>query len=268
MPFLQMTVKDWPLFLEWAEAEDWTIPAQELRLFQNQWGHCFHVLKVAGDAKGFVSAVAYEECGWIGNLLVGQDQRGRGYGAALFDFALSLLVQKGLRRIWLTASGTGLPIYQRRGFVTVDRIDRWHARGRGRSELSREFPVVELLDLDRRCWGESRAGLLSLLAEKAEICLSAASIALLQPSLSCWQLGPWLAFDNGARETGLILNEALNKTPAGTVLLADVLASAKAETFLHNAGFVKAGANMLMCLTRQSTSIRGVLALASLGSIG
>ena len=268
MLFRQLTDKDWQVFLEWAAEEGWTVPSQELRMFQSHWEQCFYALKLAGGVKGFVSAVAYEESGWIGNLLVGQDHRGRGYGTSLFDFALTLLLQKRVQRIWLTASEAGLPIYQRRGFVSVDRVDRWRARGRGLVGLSQDIPAAELIDLDRRCWGESRVHLLSQLAEKSAICRSDTSMALLQPSHCCWQLGPWLALGNGSREDGVILQEALDKTPAGTELLADVLSSAQTGSLLRNAGFNQSGTNMLMCLSRQPTSLRGVVALASLGSIG
>jgi ribosomal protein S18 acetylase RimI-like enzyme len=268
MQFLPLTNTDWQLFLKWAATEDWTISSQELRLFQNQWRHCFFVLHAEGKVTGFVSAVAYEESGWIGNLLVGSEHRGRGYGAALFDFALALLRQAGLQRIWLTASEAGLPIYQRRGFVTVDRVDRWYGRGQGLLELSQQVAMAELIDLDRSCWGESRAALLSLLANQAEICGSDKNMALLQPSASGWQLGPWLAPPQCSQHNRLTLQEALGKTPAGTGLLTDVLASANMEACLHIAGFNKSGSNLLMCLSSQTPCLQGVAALASLGSIG
>jgi GNAT superfamily N-acetyltransferase len=268
MRFLPLTNADWQLFLKWAAVEGWTVPSQELRLFQGQWRHCIFVLHAEGKIRGFVSAVMYEESGWIGNLLVGSEHRGRGYGAALFDFVLNLVSRAGLQRIWLTASETGDPIYQRRGFVAVDRVDRWRARGQGLQKLFRKVPVPELIALDRRCWGESRAPLLSILAHGAEICRSGRSMALLQPSRPAWQLGPWLSLHQDSQQNHVLLQEALAKTPAGTELLTDVLASAGAETFLHAAGFNKLGSNLLMCLTSQSLTLQGVVALASLGSLG
>jgi ribosomal protein S18 acetylase RimI-like enzyme len=268
MQFLPMKSADWQLFLKWAAIERWTIPSQELRLFQEQWRHCFFVLHAEGKVTGFVSAVAYEESGWIGNLLVGSAYRGLGYGAALFDFALALLRQAGLKRIWLTASKTGLPIYQRRGFVTLDRVDRWYGRGQGLVESSQQLATTELIDLDQRCWGESRASLLTVLANQAEICGSDKNMALLQPSASGWHLGPWLAPPRYSQHSHLTLQEALAKTPAGTGLLTDVLASADIEVYLHNSGFSKLGSNVLMCLSTQTPCLQGVVALASLGSIG
>jgi len=268
MQFLPMKSADWQLFLKWAATERWTIPSQELRLFQEQWRHCFFVLHAEGKVTGFISAVAYEESGWIGNLLVGSAYRGLGYGSALFDFALASLRQAGLKRIWLTASKTGLPIYQRRGFVTLDRVDRWCGRGQGLLELSQRLATTELIDLDRNCWGESRAALLSLLANQAEICGSDKNMALLQPSASAWQLGPWLAPPHDSQQNRLTLQEALAKTPAGAGLLTDVLASAGMEACLHLAGFNKSGSNLLMCLSTQTPCLQGVVALASLGSIG
>ena len=92
MQFLPLNNSDWQLFLKWAATEGWTISSQELRLFQDQWRSSFFVLRAEGKVTGFVSAVAYEESGWIGNLLVGSEHRGQGYGAVLFDFILALLL--------------------------------------------------------------------------------------------------------------------------------------------------------------------------------
>ena len=55
-------------------------------------------------------------------------------GVQLFDFAVEFLRQGEPKRIWLTASAEGLPIYQRRGFVRVDCIERWAGQGLGIAE--------------------------------------------------------------------------------------------------------------------------------------
>lgn len=268
MQFLPPTRADWQQFRRWAAAENWTIPAQELRLFQNLWRHWFFALHAGGAVKGFVSAVPYAESGWIGNLLVGPEQRGQGYGALLFDFALALLHQAGLQRVWLTASETGLPIYARRGFVAIDRVERWCGEGLGELDWSREMAVPELIALDGDCWGEDRARLLNLLAKKAEVCRAETGMALLQPSRPAWLLGPWLAPRQTARQNRSILQQALGKTPAGTSLLIDVLVSAGMASSLRNAGFDRLGANVLMCLSAQPPALHGVVSLASPGSLG
>ncbi len=268
MQFLNLIEEDWPLFLSWAGKEGWQVPFQEQRLFQNQWQPYFFVLKREGEVLGFVSAVAYKESGWIGNLLVAPRRRGQGYGAALFDFALEFLRRLNLRRIWLTASEEGQPLYQRRGFVGIDRVDRWVVTGGGRQELEADCNPAELLDLDRRCWGESRAPLLSLLADDGHIYRSGETIGLLQPGVDCWQLGPWLSVDKFPRDNRQLLTQVVEKTAAGKELLVDVLASAEMELVLRNSRFHKRGSNLLMVHSAEQVKLDGVMALASLGSIG
>ncbi len=268
MQFQNLSEADWRLFMQWAIAEGWTVPFQEQRLFQNQWRPYFFVLRSAGQVQGFVSAVLYKNSGWIGNLLVGPERRGHGFGSALFDFALDFLRQSAPSRIWLTASQEGQPLYQRRGFRSVDRIDRWRGQGHGAVELESQQLVSELIELDHSCWGESRAPLLAILTDDGEICCSGQSLGLLQPGLVAWQLGPWLSPNKCPRENRLLLTQALEKTPAGRPLVIDQLVSAEAGMLLRSANFELSCSNELMCLSKEPVKLQGVNALASLGSIG
>jgi len=268
MEFATPTVCEWPLFRAWAAAENWRVPLREEQLFQDQWWAHFFVLRVAGRPRGFVSAVAYKESGWIGNLLVDPDNRGRGFGAALFDFAVARLRQARVERIWLTASGAGLPLYQRRGFVPRDRIERWQGLGLGGGASAPPELLEELIALDSRCWGEDRAPLITALAMPAMFLQQGESLALLQPDPAAWQLGPWLSPTRCPRENRLLLLQALERTPAGRPLVADLLRSSGMGPLLRSAGFALAGSNELMSWGETPAALEGVIALASLGSIG
>ena len=268
MNFRNLTEEDWQLFLQWATQEDWRVSFQEQRLFQNQWGPYFFALQTGGEVCGFVSAVAYRESGWIGNLLVGDEQRGHGYGSALFDFALQFLRQSQPKRVWLTASPSGQPIYERRGFEVIDRVERWKASGAGKHPGPEIADVGALVDLDTACWGESRSPLINALSDDGCIVSEGCTVGLLQKSVSAWQLGPWLSPERDVRENRQLLNEALAKTPHGKELLVDVLCSSELEMVLRSSGFEKAGSNQLMVLSEKPVRLNGVMALASLGSVG
>ncbi len=268
MQFRQLTEEDWLLFLHWAAQENWRVSFQEKRLFQNQWRPYFFALHAEGEVQGFVSAVAYKESGWIGNLLVAEERRGHGYGSALFDFSLEFLRQANLRRIWLTASEKGQPIYERRGFKVVDLIERWRAIGLGNSVAPVTSDVVELVDIDTNCWGESRAPLIRALHDDGIIYRVENAIGLLQQSVSAWQLGPWLSLDNNVRDNRQLLKLVVDKTSLGKDLLIDVLHSAEMDMVLRTSGFEKTGSNQLMVLSDEPVRLNGVMALASLGSIG
>ena len=268
MEFAPPTVCEWPLFHAWAGAENWRVPLREEQLFQDQWWAHFFVLRVAGRPQGFVSAVAYKESGWIGNLLVDPASRGRGFGAALFDFAVARLRQAAVRRIWLTASSDGLPLYQRRGFLLCDRIERWQGQGQGGGDRAQQALLEELIALDTRCWGEDRSPLVTALAMPGMILQQGESLALLQPDPAAWQIGPWLSPNRCPRESRLLLLQALERTPAGRPLVVDLLLSSGIGPLLRSAGFSMTGSNELMCLGERPPALEGVVSLASLGSIG
>ncbi len=268
MEFATPTVCEWRLFRAWAAAENWRVPLREEQLFQDQWWAHFFVLRAAGLPLGFASAVAYRESGWIGNLLVDPERRGRGLGAALFDFAVARLRQARVQRIWLTASLSGLPIYQRRGFGVLDRVERWQGQGLGGGESPRQARLDELIACDTHCWGEDRSPLITALAMPATILQQGESLALLQPDPNAWQVGPWLSPTRCPRENRLLLLQALERTPAERPLVVDLLRSSGMGPLLRSAGFVMTGSNELIYSGEEPTPLEGVIALASLGSIG
>lgn len=268
MQFRSLSEADWEVFLRWAAAENWRVSFQEQRLFHGLWRPYFFVLYTDGTVQGFVSAVVYKESGWIGNLLVDPKRRGRGYGAVLFDFALDFLRGAKVGRVWLTASAAGAPLYLRRKFVAIDRVDRWVANGLGECRAVRRVAAKDLVAIDQRCWGESRSTLINALVDDGEMISAGEALGVLQPGVSFWQLGPWLSVDRNPQQNNQLLTLAVAKTPAGKELFVDVLASSGMELVLRAAGFKKGGANQLMVLSADSVVLDGVLALASLGSIG
>jgi hypothetical protein len=225
-----------------------------------------------GSCCGFISVVIYTTSGWIGNLLVDPQKRGHGYGSTLLNFAMTHLETSKLERVWLTASAQGTPLYRRRNFTTVAQIVRWSGQGTGQvtnhETHSAGNGLKQLLELDRQCWTESRSPLLNLLADDSMIVTAGSHIALLQPGLEFWQIGPWLSSGQGAEDIQPFLNQAVQRTPAGKPLLVDVFQSAGLDLALRQAGFTAHGQNELMCLSQAPVTLAGVKALASLGSIG
>jgi ribosomal protein S18 acetylase RimI-like enzyme len=269
-----MTIKplanrDWQLFQSWAATEGWRISFLEQHLFQNQWRPYFHVLWKQGRRCGFVSAVIYKTSAWIGNLIVDPQLRGQGYGSQLFEFALTRIRRHPqMEKIWLTASGQGASLYRKHGFIAVDKVSRWQAEGRADKPQARNVEVEKLLETDHYCWGESRAPLLKLLADDACSLSSTGNLALLQAGMDFWQLGPWLTDAPSPLAYKKILGQSQLMTPKAKQLVADVLESSGAPLMLQQTGFRCLGSNLLMCLCAEPVRLKGVIALASLGSIG
>ncbi|WP_321367426.1 GNAT family N-acetyltransferase [uncultured Desulfuromusa sp.] len=264
---------DWLIFHSWAKKEGWTISFQEQRLFQNQWRPSFFALWEQGHCCGFVSVVIYKTSGWIGNLLVHPSKRGNGYGSQLFDFAIGLLESNQSERIWLTASEQGEPLYRRRGFVPVDKIMRWV--GSGTQQQSKQdknvssTALTQLIELDYQCWKESRRPLLAILADDGIILNEEKSLALLQPGPDFWQLGPWLTSQPDTQEARQLLDNVSKRVPEDTPVVMDIIESSGLDLLLRQYGFEATGQNKLMCKSRDSVdNLTGIIALASLGSIG
>jgi N-acetylglutamate synthase-like GNAT family acetyltransferase len=268
MMIQQPTSTDWALFLRCAAHEGWRVPFREQLLFQHQWRSFFFAWRDKGATRGFVSAVGYRHSGWIGNLLIGPQYRGQGDGKRLFEEALKFINQRQLKRIWLTASDQGAPLYQRYGFEQVDTVTRWSAAGRGCGQASDVQATLNcLIALEQDCWGEDRRDLIHALALESSLLQQTNHLALLQAGLDLWQLGPWSAAKTDPRSARLLLDAAVAATPADKELLVDVLDSAGLELLLRQCGFARHGQNLLM-YQGEKPSLAGVMALASLGSIG
>ena len=258
---------DWAVFRAWAAAEHWRIPDGELELYGPAGPGQALLLRDGGETCGFVTVMAHERSGWIGNLLVAPAARGRGFGAILFDRAVALLEEAGTAQLWLTASEQGRPLYGRRGFRQVDVMVRWVARGVA-GLVGEEAAAGELLfQADRQAWGEARRGLLAPLAARGEVFASGVNVLLLQGGETMRVLGPWYAPEGCPRGNRQLLAAAL--AAAGTAeVVADVPASAPLAGLLLAAGFRETGRNLLMVRGDSTRTPAGLMSLASLGSMG
>lgn len=260
---------DWEIFCRWAKAEGWRVPARELELYAGELAASAFVLRQVGRALGFVTAVAHQRSGWIGNLLIDPARRGQGHGVRLLEHAMAELEARGCDSLWLTASEQGLPLYQRRGFRTVDRVVRWSRRGgEGGGLPTATGDGADLDAADRRVWEESRQALLLGLARGGRIFRKGGSLLLLQAGADLQVLGPWFSRELCPRENRLLLTAVLDAAgPAELVV--DLLASAPLAALLVVAGFERRGEGALMVRgPLPAGKLDGLVALASLGSMG
>jgi GNAT superfamily N-acetyltransferase len=261
------TASDWVEFRCLAAAEGWRVPARELELYAGPLADSAFVLR-GKECRGWVTTVAHERSGWLGNLLVPPAFRGWGYGARLFDHALEVLDEQGCRSVWLTASEQGRPIYERRGFVAVDRIVRWVGTGVAGGEAVPSAGTGELYAADREVWGESRRPLLEWLARGGRLASEEGTVLLLQAGTELQVLGPWYARESCPRRNRQVLSAALAGAGSGAVV-ADVLASAPVGNLLAAAGFRRVGECALLVRGADPGIQRsGLVSLASLGSMG
>lgn len=263
---------DWEIFMSLAGAENWRVPHNEQQLFMGPWSQHAYVLDDTGFC-GLITAVAYEKSGWLGNLIVPRQLRGRGYGSHLFRAAFSDLVEQGVMSVWLTASEQGRSIYEREGFVVVDRIERWilptQEEAFSRSQLLTHDSCESLLRMDSEVWGESRIPLLSELCRAGEIFSVGSSIALLQKGPGHQMIGPWYSHDAGARPNRELLQALVTLSCPSAEIVVDCLSSSLVPSLCGSSGFKLKGHAALMAYGDiKAVNLKRLMSLASLGSIG
>jgi len=265
------TDADWKVFLALARDEGWRVPKNELALYRGTLAGSAYVLRAGEEVRGFVTAVAHEKSGWIGNLIVPRDCRGFGYGALLFDHAVALLERQGVRQLWLTASPEGRPIYEKRGFAAVDGIVRWTLKAEG-GELAGgegQRDGASLLAGDRAVWGESRHRMLSPLAKEGQVFACGGTIALLQSGRGMQVLGPWLSAQLCPQENRRVLLSVLAAAAQRCELVTDVVESSPLQALLRAAGFTRQGrCDLMLRGAPGEVRLTQLVALASLGSMG
>jgi ribosomal protein S18 acetylase RimI-like enzyme len=238
-------------FLTLAAAEGWVAESWEFEflLFRFPEG-CFTARGDHGETAGYVTSLRHGQSGWIGNLIVGTGYRGRGIGRALFTKALEALREDGAETVWLTASKSGMPLYQHYGFTRIDTINRWS--GSGRQRLAGQAPEVPsvavtpvLNDIDRRAWGDLRAALIAATAGRGKLLQQESGFVVVQPCGNARQLGPFSAPCYSTADS--LLTSALNAIPCETKVYLDAPAANRTASLLFNRNRLRmCGSNELL----------------------
>ena len=256
-------------FLHLAALEGWLCDRWELEFLLRSCPQGCFVVRGDDGPIAFVTAISYGSSGWIGNLIVHGDHRGRGLGKGLMTRALAALHDVGTETVWLTASRAGMPLYERLGFVAIDTVKRWSRTGwEGVSKGTGCLSFEKMLETDRAGWGDKRAVLLAAILERGTVNARKDGFIVTQNCGKLIQLGPW-----GCRSiegAATLLDEAVHGTGAKSTLVLDVPGrNVVATALLGGRGFTSRGEAVLMYQGRcPAYRPDYVYALASMGSMG
>ncbi|CAG1010836.1 hypothetical protein BURK2_04118 [Burkholderiales bacterium] len=260
---------DVPLFLSLAAAEGWISDPWEFAFLLDTFPFGCLAVEEEGRPVAFVAAVRYGTSGWIGNLVVAKDVRGRGLGTRLMQRAVDKLLAAGVKTVWLTASEAGRPLYEKLGFREMDGVVRWHGMARGGGENDRD-PVCpdELVPLDGAGWGDDRGALLAAVAARGTVLREEGGFLVVQPCGDDFQIGPWAAVDR--RVAAGLLGRALTRLRSGARVLLDVpVRNVAAAALLNGTGFTVGGRTVLMCVGAVPAYAPEIIfASATMGSMG
>lgn len=261
-------------FLKLAVAEGWVAEPWEFEFLLTEFPQgCFAARGENGETTGYVTSLGLLRSGWIGNLIVAQQCRGVGIGKALLRKALEALRVAGAQTIWLTASKSGTPLYEKHGFKRVDTIIRWVGTGRQRhgvhaDTLKQDVLVLPSHDLDTRAWGDRREVLLKATAYRGQIIQNESGFIVRQPCGNAVQLGPFSSLHTHAAVR--LFDEAVGAIAAGTKIFLDVpFSNRSAARLLNRRGMRVCGSNELMYAGERPDYRPELLySLATMGSCG
>jgi ribosomal protein S18 acetylase RimI-like enzyme len=181
--FSALTAADVPWFLNLATREQWVCDPWEFAFLLRIFPHGCMVVRAHQEPVAFITSISYGNSGWIGNLLVDGEHRGKGLGRTLMERALAILQLAGVERIWLTASSAGRPIYERLGFTKSDEISRWKGRGLDCGCVpADDSGCHDVENLDATGWGDPRESLLTELKGRGPLFATPDQFLLVQHS--------------------------------------------------------------------------------------
>lgn len=261
-------------FLRLAEAENWVAESWEFEFLLSQFPQgCFAAYGNNGETAGFVTSLRHDRSGWIGNLIVAAEYRGKGIGERLFSTALEALRSSGVETFWLTASKSGKSLYEKYGFNSIDTIIRWVGTGRQRHATPDHHSDghtsnSSMSGIDCQAWGDRRDALLAASAGRGILLLDESGFAVIQSCGNARQFGPFSALGIGIAES--IFETALRTVPNGTKISLDAPASNREALVLFNRKRMRiAGTNELMFAgVKPDYRPEYVFGLATMGSCG
>jgi predicted N-acetyltransferase YhbS len=97
--------------------EGWACSRKQFEVYLEHDPDGCYVAVAGGQPVGMVTTTSFGRSGWIGNLIVEPDLRGRGIGRALMERALEYLQGEGTTTVRLEGDPPGIPLYRKLGFV-------------------------------------------------------------------------------------------------------------------------------------------------------
>lgn len=222
MHIRQMTPADTEFAFVCTQAEGWISETREI--FQDFLAFdpagCL-VAEQAGEPVGMCVAVAYRENGFIGELIVIPEMRGRGFGRALLSRAVEYLQRQGIQNILLDGDLEAVPIYEKAGFQKIckslrfyGQLENFHAPGENIRQMEAS-DLEAICRMDEALFGDDRSFFLRRLFERhpnlccvAEIDGQVAGYILARPGVGLLTIGPWAASERLGNPAALLENIA------------------------------------------------------------
>jgi len=253
-----MTYSDIDFVMRLQEMVGWgnTRSDAERSLYYEPRG-CF-VARVGGIDVGIVNSFLYGDVGFIGNLIVLPESRGRGVGEALMKRAMERLNYEGAETIRLDSVQKAISLYERLGF----KGEYWSLRYsgvaykvplRGIEHLERE-DIDQVAGLDRRFFGLDRVQMLARIQHDfPDLCFKASKggevkgYIMAKPGASNVRVGPWICDPKHIEFAEPLLNALTSKAEGKKMWIGLPEFNEAAVKIVEGTGYVRMPPSLRMC---------------------
>jgi GNAT superfamily N-acetyltransferase len=151
---------------------------------------------------GTVTTTTYgKDLGWIGMMLVHPDFRRLGIATGLMQHSISYLNGKETKCIKLDATPAGLCVYERLGFVSEWKFNRWELiADRPNDAKNKLNTILRDNELDRIAFGADRSHLLDRIEESSISVGTEGGFGMLRSGRIASYLGPVVALTAASAE--------------------------------------------------------------------
>lgn len=179
-----------PAAVDLVNAEDWPFAAGDFEAMLDLEPDGLFCVEVDGEVVGLTTTARYDGLGWIGNVVVAPDHRGRGLGTELVEAAVDHLQSGGADTVGLYALPASCSLYERVGFEPRHEV----VACTGEADGDADPPGGSLeaaLEIDRRHVARDRSRYLRYLAKQDGVRLAVgdAGYVMARPG-RVWEVGP------------------------------------------------------------------------------
>jgi predicted N-acetyltransferase YhbS len=160
-----MTREDFEFAVSIANTMNWDMAEEDFDFnLKLEPKGCF-VLFEDSERIGIVTTISFGKIGWLGNLIVSENHRGKGAGALLAKHAINHLQNEKVETVGLYSYINTIPFYRKLGFKEDSNFLVLRGKGHFSRHISherqaRKSETQKIVDFDSRCLGFSRAKLL------------------------------------------------------------------------------------------------------------
>ena len=205
-----------------SKREGWGIPPRDFQRIIDLNPRGSFVATIGGRRVGLATTTSFgKEVGWIGNVVVAREHRGKHIGQALMHEAVRYLMNEQVKRIVLYCYNENVQFYKRLGFIPGQRFVRLRREQRPAqgqvsfSASSKRLSLRSVLSEDRKIFGADRSRLMKCLLKLGHAwylgyaAKSSLSYLLVKKYDDMNELGPWVSIGLRKEELDAMLKTVI-----------------------------------------------------------